>query len=99
MFKLILAAALLCAPPAHAIDQRCFGGGRYQAMSDADASGQGTGHACDASHLNEPRLPPGADCETIRAKVAAHGRRLARSWAALHGYSKDDIREAEKCLK
>lgn len=36
-------------PQTHVIEQRdprCDGPGRYQAMAEADRSGQGTGHAC-----------------------------------------------------
>lgn len=50
MHRITLAAALLCAlaSPSHAepMDPRCNGSARYQAMSDADFSGHGTGHAC-----------------------------------------------------
>ncbi len=45
--SLAVVSALLCASiPAHAMDPRCNGPARYEAMREADSSGHGTGHAC-----------------------------------------------------
>lgn len=85
-----VATALLACSLAHASEADpwdCFGGGRYQAMSE--------GRVC----ADEPELPAGVTCELVRAKVAQHGRRAARAWAGLRGYSQNQIREAEKCLR
>lgn len=46
-----------------------------------------------------PKLPPGITCEMVREKVAEHGRVLAYAWAKLQGYSKAQIKEAERCLR
>ncbi len=46
-----------------------------------------------------PRLPAGVTCETVRVLVAKHGKVYALLWARLNGYSRAEIREAEKCLK
>ncbi len=52
-----------------------------------------------AAFADPPKLPAGITCETVRSLVAKHGRVYAYAWARLHGYSRADIREAEKCLK
>lgn len=46
----------------------------------------------------EPKLPPGRTCAEVIAYVATYGRVLAYATARLEGYSKRDIKEAEKCL-
>jgi hypothetical protein len=53
-----------------------------------------TGHAAD--------LPPGVTCEQVQANYAqwSHlSKTVIRVWLRLNGYSKAQIREAEKCLR
>lgn len=47
----------------------------------------------------EPRLPPGYTCQDVRDKVAQYGRFTAKIWAFANGFTRDQIREAEKCLR
>lgn len=49
-----------------------------------------------------PRLPPGVTCEQIVQRYAewSHlGKRAIRTWLFFNGYSRAQIREAEKCLR
>jgi hypothetical protein len=46
-----------------------------------------------------PRLPHGVTCEFVRAKVAEHGKVVAYAWARLQGYSKEEIKQAKRCLR
>lgn len=52
-----------------------------------------------AALADEPKLPAGKTCADVRENVARYGRFVARTWARLNGYTKAEIREAEKCLK
>lgn len=47
----------------------------------------------------EPKLPPGVNCELIRALVVQYGYTKAVYWARLNGYSWAQIYEAKKCLR
>lgn len=38
-------------------------------------------------------------CETVRAYVATYGEAAAFRWAKDHGWTKERIAEARKCLK
>jgi hypothetical protein len=42
--------------------------------------------------------PPAIDCDQVRAKVNEYGRITALAWAVAHGYSREQIKEARKCL-
>jgi hypothetical protein len=44
-------------------------------------------------------LPPGVDCQMIRAYVAEHGKARALWWAVKEGYSPAEIAAARRCLK
>lgn len=52
-----------------------------------------------SADAGEAKLPPGITCTDVRARVAEYGKYVAYAWARLHGYSKHEIREAEKCLR
>lgn len=44
-------------------------------------------------------LPAGITCEMVREKVAEHGRLVAWAWALKHGYSREQIKIAARCLR
>jgi hypothetical protein len=55
---LLATLTILCGfqkPPKR--DPRCDGAGRYEAMRDADLSGQGLGHACQKRNPRDPARP------------------------------------------
>jgi hypothetical protein len=51
---------------------------------------------CDRGHAAD--LPPGIDCNLIRAYVAEHGKAKALAWAIEQGYSWAQIAAARRCL-
>lgn len=54
-------------------------------------------HAADP-----PKLPPGVTCEQIAQLYAewSHvGKRVMRGWLFINGYSRAQMREAERCLR
>lgn len=80
MIRFIAAAALLCVSiSAHAMDPRCNGSARYDAMRDADFSGHGTGHACAEPSANFLEGVRSIDVTMHRVKHGRHGRAKARS--------------------
>jgi hypothetical protein len=44
-------------------------------------------------------LPPGVDCQMIRAYVAEHGKARALAWAIEQGYGWRQIQAGRRCLK
>lgn len=52
-----------------------------------------------AALADDPRLPAGVTCDMVRSRVAEHGRLVAYAWARLQGYSRRQIKEAERCLR
>lgn len=47
---------------------------------------------------DDPRLPNGVSCETIRAHVATYGETIALAWARVR-YSRAQIELARRCLR
>lgn len=90
-----LAVALLCssALAAHAIDPRCEGAGRYDAMRDADRSGWGTGHACAL----RPERPTAFCAAAKTAVLAAGSEKAAEDAARAQGLSEATIAKAKRC--
>jgi uncharacterized protein YbaA (DUF1428 family) len=58
-----------------------------------------SGHLRQGSCRRLPDLPQGVTCEFVRAKVAEHGKVVAYAWARLQGYSKEEIKQAKRCLR
>jgi len=47
---------------------------------------------------SEPRLPLGYTCEDVRASIQRYGKLVAKALAYANGATKEQVREAEKCL-
>ena len=50
------------------------------------------------TRLSPPRLPPGVTCEDVRTHVRRWGKLVALAWAKAQGFSRVEIREAQRCL-